>query len=219
MLPEWVLEKIALLVPLIASLTVHEVAHARTALAFGDPTAKNMGRCSLNPLVHLDPVGTLAVLFCGFGWAKPVPVNPYNLHPQKWGNIAVSVAGPLSNLVLGILLVFVLRGLLRWGIVFSSETAKVAWGVLRFTMLVNFVLFAFNMMPLFPLDGHHILREQLSPDKQAGFMRWQMQYGRFILMILIIGPIIGKMLGFPVISPLGWVFANLDSFVMDHLVW
>jgi len=219
MFPEWVLEKVALLVPLVASLTVHEVAHARTALAFGDPTAKNMGRCSFNPLIHLDPIGTLAVLFVGVGWAKPVPVNPHNLHPQRLGNIAVSLAGPLSNLILGILLVLVLRGFVRWGVILSSEIAGIAFEVLQFTMLVNFVLFLFNMIPLFPLDGHHILREQLPLRMQNGFMRWQIHYGRFLLMILIFVPMIGQMLGLPITSPLGWIFTNLRPFIMDNFVW
>lgn len=211
---DWLLEKIALLAPLIASLTIHELAHARTALAFGDPTAKNMGRCTLNPLAHLDPIGTLSLIFFGFGWAKPVPVNIHNLHPRKWGSIAVSLAGPASNLMLAIMIGLVLRGLLSAGIKFSSQAGEVAFNALFYTMVINLLLFTFNMIPLFPLDGHHILREQLPGDMQAGFMRWQLQYGRYGLMLLIMGPMIARMFGQPIISPIGWLIGHLSHAAM-----
>jgi len=206
--PSEILEKIALLPPLALSLSVHEMAHARTALAFGDPTAKNMGRCTLNPMAHLDPLGTLAILFVGFGWAKPVPVNVHNLHPPKWANIAVSVAGPISNLMLAMVAAVVLRLMhgsqqfLQW------HHADLAWNLVGFFMAANLCLFIFNMIPLYPLDGHHIFREQLPGDMQAGFMRWQLQYGRFVLMGLIFLPFLlaGTSLGF--IDPLGWVFGH-----------
>ena len=94
---DWFYRLILVAPPLLLSLTVHEFAHARTALAFGDPTAKAMGRVSLNPLVHLDPIGTIVLLVTrAFGWAKPVPINPANLHPRRLGDIAVSAAGPAS---------------------------------------------------------------------------------------------------------------------------
>src|ERR1035437_8633090 len=108
----WLADKLLTIPLLIFSLVVHECAHARTALAFGDPTAKNMGRITLNPLPHLDFMGTLCLIFSGFiGWAKPVPVNPYNLHPRRLGDIAVSFAGPASNLSLALIFGLILKGM------------------------------------------------------------------------------------------------------------
>ena len=103
MTSQMLLGTVFIAVPVLLSLSVHEFAHARTALSFGDPTAKAMGRCTLNPLVHLHPIGTLMILFAGFGFAKPVPVNVGNLHPRRLGSIAVSAAGPLSNLALAVM--------------------------------------------------------------------------------------------------------------------
>ncbi|MHC4294724.1 MAG: site-2 protease family protein [Planctomycetota bacterium] len=213
----WLLEKIPLIPPLLFSLALHELAHARTALAFGDPTAKRMGRCTLNPLVHLDPVGTLALIFCGFGWAKPVPVNPHNLHPPRWGSIAVSIAGPLSNLMLALLIALSLRAIISLGVRFETPLGEMLWFIMIYTMAVNICLCIFNLLPLFPLDGHHILREQLSPARQVGFMEWQMRYGRFVLMAIILGPYVVSVLGIEVFDPLRWVIANAIT-AMKYLV-
>ncbi len=216
--PSWLLEKIILLPPLILSLAIHELAHARTALAFGDPTAKNMGRCTLNPLAHLDPIGTLAIVFVGFGWAKPVPVNPNNLHPRKFGDIAVSLAGPVSNLMLAILVALMLRGLLSVGIKFSSPAGDMALDIILFAMAANLCLFIFNLLPLYPLDGHHIVREQLPGNMQAPFMRWQLQYGRWLLMAIILLPYLAAFLNLDVVGPVQWVIRHAVNFVWEHVV-
>ena len=174
--------------PLLLSLTLHEYAHARMALAFGDPTAKHNGRVTLNPLRHLDPVGTLMLLFSGvMGWAKPVPVNPYNLHPRRLGDIMVSLAGPLTNFLLAVVAAMLLRAWVAWGLQGHTVDPTVRL-LLYYTAIANLGLCFFNLLPLFPLDGHHIARELLPPGKQQGFMRWQLQFGSFILMALIIGP-------------------------------
>ncbi len=175
---------------LIFSLIIHEYAHARTAWSFGDATAKNMGRLTLNPLAHLDLFGTLALIFIGFGWAKPVPVNPFNLHPRRLGNIAVSLAGPMSNLLLAIVSFLLCRGLAAayaHQIVPASIYGPLSEGLFLLG-IINILLCTFNLIPLFPLDGHHILREILPVDYQQGFMRWQLQYGRVGLVALLFGP-------------------------------
>ena len=217
--PNWLFEKILLLGPLLMSLTVHELAHARTALAFGDPTAKRAGRCTLNPLAHLDPVGTLAIIFVGFGWARPVPVNPHNLHPPRWGSIAVSLAGPLSNFMLAIVTGLGLRALVSSGIDLGTPIGKIVGSVGLFTMAANICLCMFNLLPLFPLDGHHILREQLPRRLQRGFMEWQMRYGRFVLMGIIMGPYLANTLGVHLFNPLHWVFGQVMEAAVKYLVF
>jgi Zn-dependent protease len=210
----------AVLAPmLLLSLTLHEFAHARIALAFGDPTALRAGRVTLNPLRHLDPIGTIMLLFAGFGWAKPVPVNPYNLHPRRLGDIMVSLAGPLSNLCLAVLAGCLLRTLVyasvfgdfgRIGVLLSE--------VLIFTLVINVCLFTFNLIPLFPLDGHHILRELLPPQTQSGFMQWQMKYGMLMLLLLVAGPgLFHQVLHQPVPDPLGWLFSHA-MYVTERLM-
>ena len=195
--------------PLLFSIVVHEVAHARTALFFVDPTAQRLGRTSLNPLVHLDPIGTLALLFIGFGWAKPVPVDYRNLHPPRLGNIMVSLAGPLSNLSLAVIcgvllkILFVLPGLENYA---AAETLV---NVLFYTFAVNVALCAFNLLPLFPLDGHHILRELLPYHKRMAFMQWQMQFGTTALMALVLGPqLLSYLFKQPIPSPIGLVIGK-----------
>jgi Zn-dependent protease len=161
------------------------MAHARTALAFGDPTAKLMGRITWNPFAHLDPMGTLAIVFAGFGWAKPVPVNMANLHPRRMGSIAVSLAGPLSNLAFAFLIGILMDLLWRFDLYSYIPFSEQLYDMLFLTLVVNLMLFDFNLIPLYPLDGHHILREMLSPEKQSVFMKLQTKYGPFILISLI----------------------------------
>ncbi len=189
------LSRLILILPgLLLSLTIHEFAHARTALAFGDPTAKYMGRVSLNPLRHLDPVGTIMIIITsitgiGIGWAKPVPVNPNNLHPRRLGDVMVSLAGPASNVILAI----VTGLLLKLCIIIGDERLgqalyKAVGTMLLFIMQVNIALCVFNLIPLFPLDGHHIVREMLPIQMHKPYMRWQMRFGFMALLGLVFAP-------------------------------
>jgi Zn-dependent protease len=189
---DWLFNMLITAPPLLLSLTIHEYAHARTALAFGDPTAKLMGRCTLNPLAHLDPMGTICLLFSNLiGWAKPVPVNSANLHPPRLGDIAVSLAGPASNLSMAIVCGLALKFLMPivyGGSLANSNVADIIMQMLEVTLMANIGLFAFNLIPLFPLDGHHILREVLPRRMQPAFMNWQMRVGPLALMALIFLP-------------------------------
>ncbi|MBW1917123.1 MAG: site-2 protease family protein [Deltaproteobacteria bacterium] len=145
-----------MVVVLFFSVIVHEVAHGYIALLNGDPTAKNYGRLSFNPLVHIDPIGTIlvpAILLLShagilFGWAKPVPVNPLNYRNYRQGEITVSVAGPLSNLLLAVIFAVVLR--------FAGDNP----GLVRlcyYGCIINIFLALFNLIPIPPLDGSHVL--------------------------------------------------------------
>jgi len=211
MLFHYQIQELLVLVPaLLLSLTVHEFAHARVALAFGDPTAKYMGRVSLNPLVHLDPIGTLALFLVGFGWAKPVPVNPLNLHPRGLGDIMVSLAGPASNFLMAIVCGLILRVMIAFG-----GAATVISRVLLATMVINIILCVFNLIPLFPLDGHHILREMLPPLSQQSYMAWQIRYGRYVLLAMIFVPrLLSNVTGRPVFNPIDWVFNLAHHFAL-----
>jgi len=203
--------------PLFFSLTVHEYAHARVALAFGDPTAYRLGRCTLNPLKHLTVLGTMMLLFSRIiGWAKPVPVNPLYLRPRRMGFAMVSLAGPMSNLALACIC-----GLALWGVQTAggrqsnSEFFVAAEHITAYTLVANLGLCIFNLLPLFPLDGHHILREMLPERMHRGFMAWQMKYGVVLLATLILGPIVLKnVLHRPVFDPLRELTGDVINYVL-----
>ena len=206
-----------LLPPLFFSLTVHEYAHARVALAFGDPTAYHMGRCTLNPLKHLTVLGTLMLLFSGIiGWAKPVPVNPHNLRPRRLGDALVSLAGPMSNLALACICGLVLWSVQTTGVRQSNREFLVAAEyITAYTLAANLGMCVFNLLPLFPLDGHHILRETLPERMHRGFMAWQVRYGVGLLITLIIGPrVLESVLRRPVFDPVH----ELLRLVINHVM-
>ncbi len=184
-------EMIAYRIPaLLIAITVHEFAHARMAYHFGDATAKAHGRMNLNPLNHLDPIGTLMILIVGFGWAKPVPINPYNFSNYRSGLRWVSLAGPLSNFVLGFVSLLVLN--LMAGSPFSSPDL-----VIRFIVVMvqlNILLGVFNLIPIPPLDGSKILIS-LAPDSFMGFYQQIERYAPIILILLIMTGGLGAILG------------------------
>jgi Zn-dependent protease len=172
---------------LVFSVVLHEISHGWVANSLGDHTAKNAGRLTLNPLPHIDPIGSILVPFflilttgVGFGWAKPVPVNPYNLRDQKYGSAKVSFAGPAANL--GIAIVFGL--FLRFFSVFIAGVSPNLIPLFVGIVQLNLVLAIFNLMPIPPLDGSHILFDFLprSFDKVKQFLS---QYGIFILLFFV----------------------------------
>jgi len=217
---EGLLHLVLLIPPLLLSLTIHEFAHARTALAFGDPTARNMGRCSLNPLVHLDPMGTLCIVITGFGWAKPVPVNVYNLEPPKMGSLAVSLAGPLSNLMLAAVASLLLRAWFLTAGRIGPTAYDLGQMILWRTATVNVILCVFNLVPLYPLDGHHIARDVLPGHRQGEFMHWQVRFGPVLLMALLFGPRLLRMMSrsADIPDPLGWLFQNVGGLILRALL-
>lgn len=168
---------LAVAVVLFIALPVHEFAHAAMAVALGDQTPKWQGRLTLNPLAHLDPVGSLLILFTGFGWAKPVQWNPRNVDVDvRLGSILVAAAGPVSNLLLAILSLL----LLRFG-VFSGGFLT---AFVDFFVYINVLLFVFNLIPVPPLDGSHILFALL-PGDTFQLQAQLRQYG-FLIVFLVI---------------------------------
>lgn len=171
---------------MLASLTVHEFAHAWTADRLGDPTARMLGRVSFNPLVHIDPIGTivlplLAMFTTGFifGWAKPVPVNTARLRHPKRDFMIVAAAGPASNLVLATAAALVFRSV--GGV---ESMADPLTRLLYFAVSINVLLAVFNMLPVPPLDGGNVLAGLL-PDRYAPVINGLRQYGFLILLALI----------------------------------
>ncbi len=166
-----------LALPLLYSIIIHELAHGWVAYRLGDQTAKWMGRLSLNPLKHLDPMGTLMLFLFGFGWAKPVPVNFHNLRDMRKGMILVSSAGIVANTVLAFLAFFLQRLLAP-----SPEGATAT--LLYYLAQINLILASFNLIPIPPLDGSKILMGFASPRLQYSLSRLE-PYGFFILIALL----------------------------------
>jgi len=172
------------IIVLILSAVAHEYMHGWMAYRLGDPTAKNAGRLTINPLAHLEWFGSfflpLVMLVTRmpflFGWAKPVPYNPYNLRDRKYGDAKVAIAGPLANFAIALSFGLLLRFLPFFNLVFS--------GLLMSIVYINLVLMVFNLVPIPPLDGSKILATFLRPDLRERYLNMN-RYG-FILVILVV---------------------------------
>lgn len=203
---------ISRLIVLLVAFTIHEFAHAWSADRFGDDTPRFNGRLTLNPLSHIDPLGALMVLFVGFGWAKPVPINPYALGRRSSAAVMwVSLAGPLSNFFLAILASIPFRlGLVsQFGAIINPGTIIPTADKLLFEFVfINLILMLFNLIPLAPLDGEKIA-SYFFPPSWSQFLDNIRPYGPMILLALIfLGPavgvnILGMILGPPMRALLG----------------
>ncbi len=177
---------ILILPPILLALTFHEFMHGYVAYRLGDTTARDQGRLTFNPIAHLDPIGTLMIFLVHFGWAKPVPVNPYNLNDPKKDLVYISAAGPLANLSLALISGLLLR-VVRGGALSFAEMSiqQPVYTMLFFSLQINIALAFFNLLPIPPLDGSKILRGFLRPDQEY-IAQWLEQYGAYILMGLIL---------------------------------
>jgi Zn-dependent protease len=166
-------------VPVILfALTFHELAHAWLADKLGDPTARSQGRISLNPLRHLDPIGTIALFFFPFGWAKPVPVNPYFMRRQVRDFALTALAGPVANLILGVASGLVLRVLVAFNV------SGFFFTLAALSVLLNFALALFNLIPIPPLDGSRVLYYLLPGRYGAEYIKLE-RFGIFIVLGLV----------------------------------
>ncbi|WP_252379523.1 site-2 protease family protein [Desulfovulcanus ferrireducens] len=184
-------------VPLLLGITCHEVAHGYVAYLLGDPTAKNAGRLTLNPLKHLDPIGTLVLILTRrIGWAKPVPINPAYFKNLRRDILLVSLAGPAANLVLALIFFLLFKLVNFLSPFFSTQLNQVVFAPMGFIFsagtLVNVILAVFNLIPIPPLDGSKIIASFLPSSFADKYMSLE-KFGFLILIILVFTGVFQKM--------------------------
>ena len=213
---ESLIELVSYLIALVVAITLHEVAHGLVALWNGDDTAKLAGRLSVNPVAHFDLVGFLMLLFVGFGWAKPVPVNPNNFKNKTAGKITVSLAGVITNLLLAFWFSALLVGMS--GLYYSSSSSSttsthyIYWFLYTlgyYVTAINVSLALFNFLPLFPLDGYNFLASFISEDNK--FLRFMRQYSLYILLVFVLWDMMPDSIS--QFSPLNWYIGVLGGYI------
>jgi Zn-dependent protease len=192
-------------IPLLFSIIIHEVAHGWVAYRMGDPTAKWLGRLSLNPLKHLDPIGTLMLFLFGFGWAKPVPVNFNNISDTRKGLIFVSSAGILANILFAFFALLFMRLFSTFP---AGMTSILVYKVCQFVASINIILAALNLIPIPPLDGSKILMGMVSRRTQYFLARLE-PYGFFIIIGFLYLGILNPLIGF-----FQWIILTLINIVL-----
>jgi Zn-dependent protease len=188
-------------IPLLFSVIIHEVAHGWVAYRMGDPTAKWSGRLTLNPLKHLDPIGTLMLFLAGFGWAKPVPVNFNNISDRRKGLIFVSSAGIVANILLAFFSLLLVR-------LFSTSPSGIAVILVYYVVQINITLAALNLIPIPPLDGSKILMGFVSKRTQYFLLSLE-PYGFFIIIGFLFLGILDPLIGF-----FRWVIVTLIGLLL-----
>jgi Zn-dependent protease len=203
-----IIEGIISLFVVLFAITVHEASHGWAALKMGDPTAYQLGRISLNPIRHIDPIGTillpLMLIIMGappFGWAKPVPVNPLNLKNPRKDNLIISIAGPVSNISVAVIAFIVLKILMNLNpSLFYSSGGGISnllsplITIVYYTIVINVILAFFNLIPIPPLDGSGVVMGLISEEAAQKYEQIR-PYGFFILILLIMTGFIGRILG------------------------
>jgi Zn-dependent protease len=188
----WLLERLLLLIPLLLSLTVHEWAHAYSAYRLGDDTAGRLGRLTLNPIPHIDIIGTILVPMMGvpFGWAKPVPVDPVRFRRDinmSTGVLITAAAGPLSNLLIAVVCVVLLSALLRSNPALVAGDGKSVLFLLYNMISLNVILALFNMLPVYPLDGSRVVDGLISRRLRPAWERFA-RYSPLLLILIVLFP-------------------------------
>lgn len=225
---EWLPELVAAVVAAVLAITLHEAAHGYAALALGDDTARQAGRLSLNPIRHVDPVGTLLVpgiLLVGqlltmgrvegmFGWAKPVPVAVWRLRQPRLGMMLVAAAGPAMNFALALLAGLLAHPAGLLGALLSPDSMSWVYRFLLLSILANLVLGLFNLLPIPPLDGGRIVTGLLPRALAAPFMRLE-AYGVLIVLLLVF--LLPRLVeGF---DPIGWALSNVVLRGLGLVLW
>lgn len=188
----------------LLAITSHEYAHAYAATKCGDDTARLSGRLTLNPIAHIDLLGALCFLIAGFGWAKPVPINPLKFKKYRSGIAKVSLAGVTANLILCFISSFFY---VLFSNILVADNAFSVYTVFffQFSMIFNALLFVFNLLPIYPLDGFNYLSTKLKPNSK--FIQFNARYGYFILLILAATGVINYLLVY--VQYIYWPFVKL----------
>lgn len=173
----------------LIAIVLHECAHGWMSYKLGDPTPKNTGRLSLNPLKHLDPVGAICLLVFHFGWAKPVQVNPYYYKNRKKGLILVSLAGPVTNFIMAFIFTLLFGVIFKFDL-YTSTIGDIIYNICQYGIVINIGLGLFNLIPLPPLDGSKVAMS-LSKNVAKFFYKYQ-QYSQIILVLLLVSDVLTK---------------------------
>ncbi len=196
---------------ILLAMMLHELAHALTADKLGDPTPRNMGRITLDPFAHVDWVGLIMFVIMGFGWARPVTTRPSNYKNPRTGSILVSVAGPLSNFIWA----FVFYGIYAFLVLVAGVSpSSIGMRILAPMYSVNLILAIFNLIPIPPLDGYHVLTALL-PPKNMKFLWTLERYGWVVLIVLSFTGIFGTLLSYVMGFIEGTVFGNFYTFIFS----
>ena len=204
-LMDWLMSTLTLLPGIIIGLSFHEFAHAFVAYRCGDPTPTLQNRVTINPAAHIDPIGFIALLFIGFGWGKPVMINPNNFRKPRRDELLVALAGVTLNLILAFLFMVLLWLLYKYAIGFMlSDLGMILQDILISIIFINIVLMVFNLLPIPPLDGFNVIT-QIFNLRNTEFYYRVYDKGFLILMVLILFNITGRILT-PAVS---WVYSTL----------
>lgn len=198
---------IVYLAAIVVAITVHEFSHALAGKLEGDETAESLGRLTLNPIAHLDPWGFILMVIAGFGWGRPVPFNPYRLKHRRFGPAFVSLAGPISNIILVIIFGLTYKALLHIVVLPENNYLMIFLGAL---IIINAILAVFNILPIPPLDGSKLLFALLPQTKGAlKFRMFMERYGMFLLIGIIV---LDTTTGISFLSKLfGWVTSSVSG--------
>lgn len=184
--------------PILFALTLHEFAHGYVAYRFGDPTARSQGRLTLNPIKHLDPLGTIAFFIINIGWARPVPVNPGYFKNPKQDMLWVALAGPMTNLLLAIASAFLAKGVAAFSALFPGNNLVlfnlgVLYEMLAASVWINLVLCVFNFLPIPPLDGSRILTGLLPAPLARSYLKYE-KFGFILVLVLAFSGVLGSLI-------------------------
>ena len=207
----WLTDKLMILPAVVIGLSLHEYAHAYTAVKMGDPTPKFQGRVTINPMAHIDWLGFAALMFCGFGWGIPVQVNPANFRNRRKGELVVALSGVTMNLIIAVVFAIVAKVLLMTlGYEFlSGSIGNILWMMIMYIIQINLVLMIFNLIPCPPLDGFSVISEIFN-IKHTELYWTLVRYSDFIFIGLIVFGITGM-----IISPcVSFLFGLLQNFII-----
>jgi Zn-dependent protease len=201
---------------LVIAFSIHEFAHAYTADKFGDPTPRSMGRVTLNPRVHLDILGTILIFLVGFGWAKPVLINRANFKKPRLMGIIVSIVGPISNLLVAFIGLFIVYLMGYFGMFDTMNKGVHEAIILFFNKLIglNIILFLFNMLPLPPLDGYRVVQDLLPVEQKIKLQKYEQWAVYLFLLMVFLPPLYNVVLG-PLFSLQGPILTAMASIIQS----